>query len=279
MTSGNKGIGKALCAQLLEKYNDTYVILAARDETRGQEAVASIVQRVGADASSRIEFLPINVTDEESIRNAADAISAKYGFASLYAIVNNAAIGFGLALEDTLKTNVYGPHHVTTAFLPLLVRTADPSSTGRIVNISSASGPNYVAKLDTAGIPSTLFTDPSTTWEQLSHHMEQVLQTAAENPEAAEKDAYGLSKACLNAYTVETSLLHPDLLVNSCTPGFIDTDLTKGFGAKLTPDQGTVSVLHCLFSPDVGTGKYFGSDGVRSPLHKYRGPGEPPYEP
>jgi len=277
--AGNKGIGKALCAQLLEKYNDTHVILGSRDEARGQEAVASIIQRVGADSSARIEFLSIDVTDEGSIRKAADAVSEKYGFASLYAIVNNAAVGFGLDLEGTLKTNVYGPYHVTNAFLPLLVRTNDPQTTGRIVNISSGVAPTYVAKLDGAGIPSTLFTDPSTTWEQLTHHLDNVLQTARENPAAAEKDAYGLSKACLNAYTVETSLLHPDLLVNSCSPGFIDTDLTKGFGAKLTPDQGTVSALHCLFSPDAGTGKYFGSDAVRSPLNKYRAPGDAPYEP
>lgn len=279
VTGGNKGIGKALCAQLLEKYNDTHVILGSRDESRGQEAVASILQRVGADASSRIEYLPIDVADEASIRKAADSVSEKYGFASLYAIVNNAAVGFGLDLEATLKTNVYGPYHVTNAFLPLLIRTADPHTTGRIVNISSGVAPTYVAKLDAAGIPSTLFTDPSTTWEQLTHHLEEVLRTAHENPEVAEKDAYGLSKACLNAYTVETSLLHPDLLVNSCSPGFIDTDLTKGYGAKLTPDQGTVSALHCLFNSDVGTGKYFGSDGLRSPLNKYRAPGDAPYEP
>jgi len=214
--------------------------------------------------------LLIDVTSEESIKAAAESVSAKYGLSSLYSIVNNAAVGFGNSLEVTLKTNVYGPYHTTNNFLPLLARTSDPATTGRIVNISSGVAPNYVSKLDAAGLPSTVFTDPASTWEQLVSRMNEAL---------AANDAYGLSKACLNALTMQDSLLHPDLLVNSCSPGFIDTDLTKGFGATLTPEEGTVSALHCLFSPDVGTGKYFGSDGLRSPLDKYRAPGDAPYEP
>lgn len=262
-----------MCQKLLKDYPDVYVFLGSRDESRGRDAVANIIENVGGDAASRIEFLLIDVTNEESIKAAAESVSAKYGLASLYSIVNNAAVGFGNSLEQTLKTNVYGPYHTTNHFLPLLVRTSDPTTTGRIVNISSGVAPNYVAKLDTAGLPSTVFTDATSTWEQLVNRMDEAI--AAND----EKDAYGLSKACLNALTVQDSLLHPDLLVNSCSPGFIDTDLTKGYGATLTPEQGTVSALHCLFSPDVGTGKYFGSDGLRSPLDKYRAPGDAPYEP
>ena len=61
--------------------------------------------------------------------------------------------------------------------------------------------------------------------------------------------------------------------------------MTEGYGASLTPDQGTVSIKHCLFSEDIGEGKaypngaYFGSDAKRSPLHCSRSPGTPEYVP
>ena len=53
--------------------------------------------------------------------------------------------------------------------------------------------------------------------------------------------------------------------------------MTAGFGAKLTPDQGTVSCIKCLFG-DVHSGCYYGSDGLRSPLTCTRDPGMPEYE-
>ena len=53
--------------------------------------------------------------------------------------------------------------------------------------------------------------------------------------------------------------------------------MTDGYGAKLTPEQGTVSLMRCLFG-DVVSGNYYGSDGLRSPLTVTRDPGTPEYE-
>ena len=88
--------------------------------------------------------------------------------------------------------------------------------------------------------------------------------------------AYGLSKAALNAYTVLLARQHPKLAVNSCTPGLILTKMTKdmSIGASKTPEEGTVSIRHLLFGKLGGNGWYYGSDGKRSPLHIVRNPGE-----
>ena len=51
----------------------------------------------------------------------------------------------------------------------------------------------------------------------------------------------------------------------------------KAMGAK-TPDEGAFSTMHLLFAELVGNGRYYGSDGKRSPLDTYRKPGSPPYE-
>ena len=78
-------------------------------------------------------------------------------------------------------------------------------------------------------------------------------------------------------YTKLHRLRYPHLTCVSLSPGFIQTNMTKGFGAKLTPEQGCVSSLHALFG-DVTSGWYYGSDAKRSPLTCCRDPGTPEYE-
>jgi len=77
------------------------------------------------------------------------------------------------------------------------------------------------------------------------------------------------------------------LRVNACTPGFIETDLTRPYvdqsgksaqelGMK-SPAEGTRSAMHLLFGTLDGNGRYYGSDALRSPLDHYRAPGSPAY--
>ena len=98
---------------------------------------------------------------------------------------------------------------------------------------------------------------------------------------------YGLSKACTNAYTIFLAKQNPNLKINSCTPGFIETDMTRHmaiYGGKTTaelgmksPEQGASASVFLLIDNSVGSGYYYGSDCLRSPLDKYRSPGDPPY--
>jgi hypothetical protein len=43
------------------------------------------------------------------------------------------------------------------------------------------------------------------------------------------------------------------------------------------PEKGTTAQMFLLFGEPDGSGWYFGSDAERSPLHRYRSPGDPPY--
>lgn len=255
---------------MLTDYEDTFILLGSRDIQRGQDAVVSIIQIVGNYASSRIELLPLDVTSSSSVSTAAETVLAKFGPTSLHALVNNAGIGWGNSDSDTISTNIYGLRRVTLAFMPMLC------SSGRVVNISSASGPMYISKRKASGVDCSLFMDATNTWEALDSEIREFLSRDPSTRDAGE--AYGFSKACVNAYTLQLSTQFPTLQINSCTPGFIDTDLTRGMGATNTPESGTRSALFCLFSDIAASGRYYGSDAVRSPLDKYRGPGEPAYE-
>merc|ERR1711974_286115 len=99
--------------------------------------------------------------------------------------------------------------------------------------------------------------------------LEAYMQDAVKNP--AGRQPYGLSKACLNAYTLLLAREQPELRVNAMTPGYIDTDITRGMGATKSPEEGTKAALHCLMGDLEGNGRYYGSDAVRSPLDRYRG--------
>ena len=99
--------------------------------------------------------------------------------------------------------------------------------------------------------------------------------------------AYGLSKACTNAYTIFLAQQCPDLTVNACTPGFIETDLTRPMavaGGKTptemgmkSPEEGASTSVFLLMGNPEGSGHYYGSDCLRSPIDRYRSPGDPPY--
>ena len=80
---------------------------------------------------------------------------------------------------------------------------------------------------------------------------------------------------------------NPGLVINACTPGFIETDMTRPtaeargaapaeLGMK-PPAAGTVAILFLLFGRPHGSGHYYGSDAKRSPLDRYRAPGSPEY--
>ena len=210
-----------------------------------------------------MELVVIDVSDDASVAAAASSLKAKG--VSLYALVNNAGIGFQTGkggVEAILNTNLYGPKRVSEAFLELI----DPAA-GRIVNVSSGAASMWLR--NESAEQKELFSSAAT-WGQL----EAAVKAAAPS---ASMGGYGLSKAALSAYTIQQGAAHANLKITSLSPGFIQTAMTDGFGARLTPEEGTVSLMRCLFG-DVVSGYYYGSDGLRSPLTVTRDPGTPEYD-
>ena len=125
----------------------------------------------------------------------------------------------------------------------------------------------------TLTLPKALFSGDGLTVESL----EAAIKTCIASGNVGWGNGYGISKAALSAYTIVQARQHPALTIASISPGFIDTPMTQGFGARLTPEQGCVSALKCLFEP-ITSGFYYGSDGMRSPLTMTRDPGMPEYQ-
>lgn len=287
VTGANKGIGLAIATAVLDQQDDTFVLLGSRDLERGRATRDGLTQDHPAWAD-RIDVLELDVSSDDSVAKAAEYVTGTRGRqpAPLYAIVNNAGIGLRAGdLGLVLEVNTFGVRRVCDAFLPLLDQSA-----GRIVNITSASGPNFVAACSPER--QRVFLDANIEWAGLQSLIEECLAIDGGKEAFAAKGlggggAYGLSKACTNTYTLLLARENPTLRVNACTPGLIETDMTRPYaesqgkapsemGMK-SPADGARSALFLLFGEPEGNGRYYGSDAVRSPLDRYRAPGDPPH--
>ena len=283
ITGANKGIGFATVNSILERDSHTHVFLGSRNRENGERGKQELSTRTPS-VEKRITVVPLDVTDSNSIQQATLQVQQEMNNSTLYGIVNNAGIA-NSSLQRILDVNVYGIYRTCSAFIPLL-----SNSEGRIVNVTSAAGPSYVATCNTEY--QHLLTKKDIDWSEITAFMEQCVGISAGANDFYQRglgsgSAYGISKACANALTLHLAHTYPHLAINACTPGFIETDMTrpmavrsnktpKEMGMK-SPSQGTVSIMHLLFSELSGNGWYYGSDAVRSPLDKYRSPGDPPF--
>ena len=284
ITGANKGIGLATVAKLLGSYDETFLLLGSRDSKKGQQAINSLLN-IQPEWKDRLDLIQIDVEQDLSVNSAAEEVVTKFGRtpSPLYAIVNNAGIGDSmLGLNKVLQVNTFGPKRVCDAFLPLL----NPSI-GRVVNVTSASGPLYLA--GSSNETKKLLTNPEVSWTEIEKFMSECLKLESERTTdwVGDWSAYGISKACTNAYSIYLAKKNPNLTINACTPGFIETDLTRPMaesngktpaemGMK-SPEEGVSASVFLLMGNPSGSGHYYGSDCVRSPLDKYRSPGDPPY--
>eukprot|EP00980_Cylindrotheca_fusiformis_P001878 scaffold429_cov114-Cylindrotheca_fusiformis.AAC.5 len=225
-----------------------------------------------AGADAKVELLRIDVEDEDSIQEAAAKLKDKG--VTLTGIVNNAGtgLGHGSTGEKIMNVNLMGPKRVVDNFQDLL----DPAGS-RIVNVGSGAGPMYVKKQPVDR--QKKLCSSNITWEEIKAEYDRGVPK--DDPAHGDMAHYGLSKALLAAYTMvlARAMAPKNVLAFCVTPGFINTAMTAGFGASKTPEDGTVSIRHCLFqAKKEESGWFFGSDAKRSPLHFLRNPGEPVFD-
>ncbi len=227
ITGANKGIGLETARQLGRK--DITVLVGARDAEKGKRA-ADKLRGEGIDAHAIV----LDVSDPGSIQKAAAQIEKDFG--RLDILVNNAGVMAddrgkkvseqSLAMwRETFETNVFGLIATTNAFLPLLRK----SEAGRIVNLSSILGSTGFHA--TPGSPIY---------------------------ESKDTPAYNVSKAAVNAYTVQLAydLKETKIKVNAAHPGWVKTDM-GGPGAMMELEDGAkTSVALATAGPDGPSGTF-----------------------
>ncbi len=216
VTGGNRGIGFEICRQLAAR--GANVILTARKPAAG----AAAIKKLAAEQLAA-SFVPLDVTDAQSIAALRDALKDQHG--RLDVLINNAGIiakGEAPALQvelatvrTTLETNTLGPLHLAQALAPLLKR----SKSARIVNMSSGMG--------------------------------------ALNANDGGYAAYRISKTALNAVTVILAAeLRGAVAVNAVCPGWVKTDMGGAHATRDVAEGADTAVWLALDAPQSLTGKF-----------------------
>jgi NAD(P)-dependent dehydrogenase (short-subunit alcohol dehydrogenase family) len=222
ITGGTRGLGRETTRRLVEAGHDVW--LAARDRERGRAAA----QELGA------RFVELDVTDERSVREAAERVAAESG--ALDVLINNAGISgdhkpvgdvTASDLERVFDTNVSGIVRVTGAFLPLLERSEHPV----IVNVSSGMGSITVTS-DPARIESTFVGLP-----------------------------YPASKTAVNMLTSQYARAYPQMRINAVDPGYTATDFNGHRGTKPVEQGAEIIVRMALADHDAPTGAFMDENG------------------
>ncbi len=213
ITGADKGLGFSLAEKFL---SEGFRVFA------GQYGTGDRLQALAARSPQMLTTVPLDVTDTESVRQAARTVARLTD--ALDILINNAAVyleGDRPALEDdpeshwlqTLNVNTLGPLRVTKQFLPLLAK-------GRrkmLINISSEAG------------------SIADCWRDREY-------------------AYCMSKAALN---MQSRILHNYLSprgfrVLAVHPGWMRTDM-GGPNADLDPDESAAGIFQLAtrdWSPD-----------------------------
>lgn len=223
VSGANKGIGLETVRQLAQK--GIQVLLGARDSVKGEKA-ASVLKAESLD----VEFVSLDVSNQDSINSCRDFIASKYGVIDI--LVNNAGVmsaDYNQSLEqininvirETFETNFFGLIALTQAMLPFIKK----SSSGRIVNLSSILG-------------SLSRMSETYDWKALS---------------------YNSSKTAVNAFTVflAEELKNTKIKVNSAHPGWVKTDMGGEIAPMNIVDGAKTSVWLATLGEDGPTGGYF----------------------
>ena len=269
VTGGNGGIGYSMC-KLLALNHGCHVYMGSRSAERGASALEKMISE-DAGCQGKVEVVTVDVADAASITACAATMAEKLGDQKLYALVNNAGtaewVGDGVARDAMIATNCYGAKLMMDAFQPLI--------DGRIVNVSSGMGPSYVSKLPEEERP--FWSSQQLTWEELEPAFKAQYEKIGADDKVA---AYSFTKTILNKVTEIAAKDFPAILISSCSPGYVETGMNPEAGASggKTSEEGCVSSIKCLFDELPGSGFFYGSDGVRGPLHYSRDPGTPAFE-
>lgn len=260
VTGANKGVGYAIVEKLATFLSPTDwdVYLTARNEKLGEASLLEL-QKKGLS----LKFHQLDVTDSFSRRRFLDFLKSKYPDGINIAI-NNAGIAYKNAstapfseqASVTIATNFIDTIDFTEEFIPLLAENA------RVVNVSSGVSILTLKKLNEELY--SKFTSSMTLQElrTLVTEFVSLANSGTHEQHGWPTTAYGVSKLALTkaSYILGDQLKNDprNIVINSCCPGYVDTDMTSHKGTK-TIEQGADTPFYLATLPI----------GVTEPLNEF----------
>ena len=256
VTGGSSGIGYALCRSLALDHGFR-VFMGCRDGDAGSRAAMRV-----EDDGAYCENIEIDVTDDDACETAAVMVQSLLGFEPLTCLVNCAAVGYATCADGAtiVDVNLRGAKRVCDAFLPIM-----DERFGRVVNVGAGGGAGYVETCE--DVARQLLTSPDVRWDDVEAYARGALAA-----EVHDDHGYGLSKACLAAFTLCLAREHPKMLSVTAHPGVCGGTKMNPGESDRTAEDGAKSVAFCLLAErlKLGNGFLYGPDGLRSPLFAAR---------
>jgi NAD(P)-dependent dehydrogenase (short-subunit alcohol dehydrogenase family) len=224
VTGANTGIGFEIARGLASSGHNPNVILACRDQAKGETARAKIAAET---KNPNLGVLVIDLSSQKSIRQAAAEFSKTHN--SLDALVNNAGTSAPTrqesvdGIELTFATNVLGYFLLTNLLLDALKR----APAGRIVNVASEMA--YGLDLDDVEFKKRTY-NHSTAYAQ-SKQADRML-----------------------TWAYARRLEGTTVTANTMSPGAVDTPLLHGLAPGMkgrSREKGAETVIWLATSPDV----------------------------
>jgi gluconate 5-dehydrogenase len=136
VTGGSKGLGLAMARGFAE--HGAHVMICSRHEEELQSAAARI--REGLEV--RVDYLPVDMTDREAVRNLAEVTLARFGKVDI--LVNNAGSNTPQPIDQIQDEDWDRILELNLSSIMVLTRALVPQMKarrwGRIIHISSVLG-------------------------------------------------------------------------------------------------------------------------------------------
>lgn len=245
ITGANTGLGLETVKSLCRSSNKYSIIVGSRSVTKGEEAVTKVKEEYPS-TSSVLDVVQVDIASDESIEQAIETITSKYG--RLDVLVNNAGAAFdnqikpkgNLGIREGFNkswdTNVSGTQVLTTLAIPLLLKSSDP----RLIFITSGTSTLTETELTNTVALKHLNSSPAAGWPK--------------PPQLNETMSYRSTKTGLNMIMREwTRILGNDgVKVWAVSPGFLKTALSGLSEEQLTkmgaipPSEGGDTVVETI---------------------------------
>jgi NAD(P)-dependent dehydrogenase (short-subunit alcohol dehydrogenase family) len=223
LTGANAGLGFEVIKALYKTEQAYELIVGCRTISKGEAAIESITREI-ANSPSTLSVLEVDLSSDESISKAIQQI--EQDFSRLDILINNGGAGFDREILSGNMTvrqawniswdvNVSGTQVLTTAAIPLLLKSADP----RLMFVTSGTSTMTGTENLTSPASQRINSSPPAGWPK----PEQI------NPiESYRSTKTGLNMMMRQWYRI---LLNDGVKVWAISPGFLATGLA-GIGRE-----------------------------------------------
>ncbi|THD18769.1 Carbonyl reductase [Fasciola hepatica] len=255
VTGSNKGIGKAIVEKLADALGPTGewdIYLTARNEELGKQSWSELQNK-----GLKVKFHQLDIGDPNSRKNFLQFLKTQYPDGINIAInnagiayKNNSTAPFGEQARVTLQTNFFDTLTFTEEFIPLLAKDARMVSHMALEKLGEELYKKFTSPMTLEDVQS------------LAHDFIRHAENGDHGENGWPNTAYGVSKLCLTkaSYILGEQLAKDprNIVINSCCPGYVDTDMTSHKGTK-TPEQGADTPFYLATLPV----------GVKEPINEF----------